>query len=95
MPVEILTQDVNSGDSTAALLFPWVVSLEKLSQRQVNWEGDGSSVHVFLLNNCPFPCHTWQQVVERGGQTASLELLAVSDAQEAKAFTLSFCPNSR
>lgn len=85
MPVEVVTQDVNSRDSTAALLFPWVVSLEKLSQGQVNWRGDRSSVHVSLLNNCPFPRHTWQQVVERGGQTASLELLVVSDAKEAKA----------
>lgn len=39
---------------------------------QVNWEGDGSSVHISLLNDFPFLCHTWQQVIERGGHADSL-----------------------
>lgn len=49
---------------------------------QVNWEGDGSSFHVSLLNNFPFLCHTLR---EEDMQTASLELLVLSDAQDAKA----------
>lgn len=59
-------------DPNAVLPFSWIVSLENLSQGQVNWEGDGSSVYVSLLNNSPFPCYTWQQVVERGGHANSL-----------------------
>lgn len=96
MPVEVGTQDTNSGESNAPLPFPGVVSLEKLSQGQVDWEGDESSVHVSLLNNCPFPRHAWQQVVERGRHANSLSGAASGvRCTGGQSFTLSFYPSSR
>lgn len=47
------------------------MGLVKQNQEQVNGEGDGSIVHVSVLNNSPFPCHTQQRVVEREGHARS------------------------
>lgn len=94
--MEVGTQDINSRDSSAPLLFPWGVSLKKLSQGQVNWEGHESSVRVSLLNNCPFPCHAGQQVVERGGHANSFSGAASGvRCTGGQSFMLSFYPSSR